>query len=1100
MNDHEKNKEELILELKKLKEKYSFLEELYSSDVSKKNLADVVLRISEQRFHSLIQNMEAGIVVHAPDTSVVMNNNRASEILGLSEDQMKGKKAIDPAWKFVYENKTPLPIEVYPVNRIVSRKEPIKNQILGINQPDKNQIVWVTVNGFPVLNQSGEITEIVISFIDITERKINEERIFFNEKLLNATQHLTHVGGWEWDVKNQSMLWTDETYCIHDFEKHNVTHGTNDLINISIECYSFEDRPLIESAFHQCIENGIPYDMELRFISAKGRKMWIRTIGNPLFENGIVVKVIGTIMDITDRKNSDEALRMNEAKHSSMISNISDVVGIVSADGIISYLSPNIEKLFGWKTDELIETSGWLTVHPDDLDRIQKEFKTILEKENATTAIEFRYKCKDGNFKPIALTATNLTNDPIIKGVLLNYHDISNRIKFEEEKQKSLDILNETGEIAKIGGWELDLVTGVSTWTNETYRIFEVEQTREVVDEIPKKPKGVDYYAPEFRQIIGQAVQRTIELGEPYDLEVILITEKGNRRWVRTNGRLKQRIGMNKTLTGTIQDITERKMAEEALRMSEAIKSKMVSNIGDVIVIIDENGNNKYKSPNITKLFGWNPEDLVGKNSMENVYHEDLYKGQDFIEKIALVPNAKGTTEIRYKRKDGIYVWIEITLVNLLLDPDIQGLLGNYHDISERKQVERLIQDKSDEIEAQNEEYLQINEELIQTNKELVIAKEHAQESDRLKTAFLQNMSHEIRTPMNAIMGFSELLAKNYNNKPKLEKYSEIINLRCNDLLDIVNDLLDISKIESGQLSVNIEECNLNELFAELTLFFVEQKKRNGKQHINLILKAVNRSNDIVIVTDKVKLKQIFINLIGNALKFTETGTIEGGCKIENNQLLFYVTDTGIGVPLDKQKAIFERFVQLKQGSIKNIGGTGLGLSIVKGLVNLLGGEIFLKSEVGIGSTFSFTLPFKEVNETYHKSLIFETTNDYNFSNKTILIVEDDYYNAEYLNEVLDGLGLNIIQVIYGKEAIEISKSQPIDLVLMDIRLPDMNGYDVTHEIKLIKPEIKIIAQTAYASFDERQKALDAGCNDYISKPAKRNMLLTIVNKYLTKI
>lgn len=245
--------------------------------------------------------------------------------------------------------------------------------------------------------------------------------------------------------------------------------------------------------------------------------------------------------------------------------------------------------------------------------------------------------------------------------------------------------------------------------------------------------------------------------------------------------------------------------------------------------------------------------------------------------------------------------------------------------------------------------------------KELLKAKEKAEESDRLKTAFLQNMSHEIRTPMNAIMGFSELLVKHYNNKPKLEKYSEIINRRCYDLLDIINDILDIAKIESGQLTAIQEECNLNVLFDELKAFFSEYQKRIGKQHIKFNLEAFSETSETIVVTDRVKLKQIFINLISNAFKFTENGTIEGGFTVdENRNLLFFVTDTGIGIPCDKQQLIFERFAQVEHDSSRIYGGTGLGLSIVKGLVNILGGEIFLESETGKGSKFSFTIPYKK--------------------------------------------------------------------------------------------------------------------------------------------
>lgn len=385
------------------------------------------------------------------------------------------------------------------------------------------------------------------------------------------------------------------------------------------------------------------------------------------------------------------------------------------------------------------------------------------------------------------------------------------------------------------------------------------------------------------------------------------------------------------------------------------------------------------------------------------------------------------------------------------------------------------------------------------TEKELQTAKEKAEESDRLKTAFLQNMSHEIRTPMNAIMGFSSLLPDTFDDKNKLQKYSEIIKQRSLDLLDIINDILDISKIESGQLSINHHVCDLKALFAELQTFFVEYQNRMGKQHIEFSLHTFNDPDQYLIYTDKVKLKQIFINLISNAFKFTHTGSIIGGCKLDDHKkAVFYVSDTGIGIPLDKQQLIFERFTQLQHPSEMNT-GTGLGLSIAKGLVSFLGGELFLESEPGKGSTFFFSFPFKTVQPLDENPSTSKLSKFHNLTNKTILIVEDDIYNAEYLKEILTECGITIVHTSLGKEAVEISLKQPIDLILMDIRLPDLNGYETTIKIKQLKPQLKVIAQTAYAMEDEPQHAMNAGCIDYISKPINKDLLLTLISKHLSK-
>jgi signal transduction histidine kinase/CheY-like chemotaxis protein len=437
-----------------------------------------------------------------------------------------------------------------------------------------------------------------------------------------------------------------------------------------------------------------------------------------------------------------------------------------------------------------------------------------------------------------------------------------------------------------------------------------------------------------------------------------------------------------------------------------------------------------------------------------------------------------------------------------------------YKNIIQQKKIEQITINKNIEIQQQSEvlaitnqnlndtnaELESINETLNSLNEELYLAKEHAEESDRLKTAFLHNMSHEIRTPMNAIMGFSSLLALNYNDKQKLEKFSGIINSRCIDLLEIINDILDIAKIESGQLSINTEVCDVKELFVELFAFFSEHQIRLGKENIEFNTFFTGSTPDLLIETDKVKLKQVLINLLGNAFKFTDIGTISVGCKFDtHNKLLFYVSDTGIGIPADKQASIFDRFVQVTQDSNRFYGGTGLGLSIVKGLIDILGGDVWLESKLGEGSTFYFTIPLKRVQTLNNGKEFTIFSGESDFSTKTLLLVEDDEYNTEYIKEILQSAaGLKVIHTGFGKEAVQISQKENIDLVLMDIRLPDIDGYEATKQIREHKPFIKIIAQTAYASQIDKQKAIDSGCDDYLSKPTSRDVLLKMLNKYLS--
>ena len=549
----------------------------------------------------------------------------------------------------------------------------------------------------------------------------------------------------------------------------------------------------------------------------------------------------------------------------------------------------------------------------------------------------------------------------------------------------------------------------------------------------------------------------------------------------------------NKEIAAQYSDLLK---AKEKLKLSEATYRGILDSVSEAVYIQQFDGVFLEVNHAVENLYGYDKAFFVGK-SPEILSAPDKNVQLQLGSIIQNVINGQPQSfEFWGMHKDGN-----------IFPKEVNCTLGNYfgqkviiavaRDISERKQAEIILQGKNNEIAAQNEEYMQINEELLQANQELIKAKEKAEESDRLKTSFLQNMSHEIRTPMNAIMGFSSLLSSQYNNKPKLDQYSEIINQRCSDLLEIINDILDIAKIESAQLTINIEECDLNFLFLELLAFFKEHKKRIGKEQINFKLEALPNEADNLILTDKGKLKQIIINLLGNAFKFTASGSIEGGCKINNNDLIFHLTDTGVGIPEDKHDYIFERFSQLSQGQTKLYGGTGLGLSIVKGLVNILGGEIWLESEVGKGTTFYFSIPYRKMKPVQNIQLATVVPEKYDFHNVKLLLVEDDLFNSEYLIEILSDSGFDIIHTEFGKKAVEIALEQEIEIVLMDIRLPDLNGYEALKLIKQHKPALKIIAQTAYAANEDRTKAMDAGFDDYISKPVKRELLFKMLKKHL---
>ncbi len=507
-------------------------------------------------------------------------------------------------------------------------------------------------------------------------------------------------------------------------------------------------------------------------------------------------------------------------------------------------------------------------------------------------------------------------------------------------------------------------------------------------------------------------------------------------------------------------------------------------------------------SDNYNSITGRSKKEIASFESWKKIIHpDDFHKIKTEIERQIHEP-LFCQLDCRSFHQNGQMRWVHIVSRSEWNEAEnrITSIYGAVRDITSQKKAEQELNEKNEEIEAQNKEYLRLNEELVRINNELNIAKEKAEESDRLKTSFLQNLSHEIRTPMNAIIGFSSLLVDYYNDRGKIEKYADIINQRCTDLLEIINDILDISKIDSGQLTVFNEQINLKELNAEICTFFKAHQKRIGKVHIQFTFKESPAISKNRFITDKVKLNQILINLIHNAFKFTQRGSIEFGCTINEAGLLeYYVSDTGRGIPSDKYEMVFERFTQIANKDEAS-SGTGLGLPIVKGLLNAMGGEIHIESECenlalhqSGATTFRFTIPLEIIPVSTTTSIT-----PYDFRNKNLLIVEDDPVSAEYLKEIFVNTGIEFIHTTSGMEGVFLAQTLKPDLILMDIRLKDLNGYEAIRQIVGYNPGSKIIAQTTCCDHEDRKLALDAGCIEYMSKPIDENRLLSMVHKVLS--
>jgi PAS domain S-box-containing protein len=638
-----------------------------------------------------------------------------------------------------------------------------------------------------------------------------------------------------------------------------------------------------------------------------------------------------------------------------------------------------------------------------------------------------------------------------------------------EELQLRKIVLTQSQQIAHIGSWKLDLVENQLIWSDETYRIFGVEPQ----EFAPTYEAFLEFIHPEDRSAVNAAYSTSVSDGkDSYEIEHRVVKKNtGEIRFVYekciherdTEGVIIRSIGI-------VQDITDRKNAEEALIESEEKYRKLVNLVQGGIWVIDKHNTTSFVNSSMARMLGYPADEMHGKSLFDFMDETGIKIANENIERRQAGIQEQHDFEFICKNGDRMIASLQTAPI-MDKSGNYDGAIAAVMNITERKLAET----------------------------ELVKAKEKAEESDRLKSAFLTNMSHEIRTPMNGILGFAGLLKEPNLTGEEQQNYIRIIEKSGARMLNIINDIVSISKIEAGLMEVNIQESNINEQIEYIYTFFKPEIEAKG---IQFSFKNSLPSKEAILKTDRENVYAILTNLVKNAIKYSEKGTIEFGYNLKGRYLEFFVRDTGIGIPKDRQKAIFERFIQADIEDKMARQGAGLGLSISKAYVEMLGGKIWVESEEGIGSTFYFTLPYtsEKMKEKNAKNEDL-TPAEVNPINKLkILIAEDDEVSEELISIAVQKFGKEIISVRTGKEAVEACLNNPdIDLVLMDILMPEMDGHEATSQIRKFNKDVIIIAQTAYAIEGDKEKALKAGCNDYISKPINKHKLLALIQKYFNK-
>ncbi len=740
--------------------------------------------------------------------------------------------------------------------------------------------------------------------------------------------------------------------------------------------------------------------------------------------------------------------------------------GVVLQDdkGIITLANPTAEKILGLTLNQMLGRTSidarWHAIHedgspfPGDTHPAMIALKTgsavhdtimgvFHPKENMYIWININaYPLfKPGKKKPYLVYAVfeDITNRKKAEGSLIESEE---RYRYYIESSplgilihnKEGKILVYNKELENITGYSKEESTDIDMWINKMYP-----------DE-------------KYRNAVLRERER-ISTGEnPRIKEAVITRRDGKKRICQFVSRMTGK-GIR---TVFINDITESKYMEDALRESEERFRAFIEKAPMGIVVHDMKGRILIANSLTYKYTGYSADEILEKNVSDidhaiipqehrRIYWQNMKVGEHVV------------IDAIHQRKDKTTYPAKVYLVKIVirLKPLI---LAFTRDITQQKEYEI----------------------------ELKEAKEKAEESGRLKSAFLANMSHEIRTPLNGILGFANMLKKSELTDAKRDHYIDIIQEGGQRLLQIVNDVIDISKIEARQIKITESETCLNEVLNELFTFYKPLAKKNS---IDLSLKKTLSDNKSNILVDQTKLKQILQNLLSNAIKFTESGHIKFGYILKNGYLEFYVEDTGIGIDPELHDKVFERFRQVETGFERTYGGTGLGLSIAKAYVEEMKGKIWISSKPGKGSRFIFSIPYKHIDKK-KKRTSKDKSNSY-IKGLKVLIVEDDDVNYIYLSEIMGSIKAKVLHTRNGADTLKLFKrNNQIDIVLMDIKLPDMSGYDVTGELKKIKPSVHVIAQTAYAMTGDREKALESGCDEYLAKPIRQEELLNLIMKY----
>jgi len=1090
-------------------------------------------------------------------------NPEWEQVLGYSISEMEGRKYSD----FVHPDDLARTIEVAKNDAGIKKVNAFINRY-----KHKNGLYrWLEWKSFP------DEDWIYASARDITKLKDAEEKLKAINDLHKSVFNTVSIGFMYFN--GGDIQWANNAYVAIANEFSFIDAGNRPFF------FDLENK--IYNNAQKCFGIGKHYENILELIGTDNQKRTIHITGKLLDGKKYNGDSVWVVQDITDSVKKKQDLNLFKAS----IQLSKEGIYWINIDGNFIYVNEQACKMLGYTEKELLSISLF------DLDPFYSpgvffaNWKKYSEnKKSIGIHLESFHTKKDGSLLPVEIVSNQVCVGDAEFHVA-HARDISERKRQEEIIAKNQKLLNESQRIAKMGSWEQDFKEGSISWSDSAYELYGVSKNKAPITE----DLFFSIVHPDDRKHVKMQIEQAIRMGTIFGHEFRIVRNGTIRHIITTAEVLKDSAGKPLKMIGVMQDITDKKEADKALKDStqklERIFNVVPAGIGLLInrVITDAN-------PQLCRLTGYTREELIGQNT-EVLYpseEEFLRVGQSIYKQVE--ENGTGEVEATWQRKDGELINVIVALTPIDEIDQEKGATFTTKNITERKRNEEsllknqtlllesqriakigswelnledfnmtwnkeacliygfkqqetepsldlfkkmvhpddldevaehfrntLTQSKFDDFECRiitSDGYTKtiivagdivfdkngtpsrlygIVQDITDKKKheeQLVVAKEKAEESDKLKTAFLANLSHEIRTPMNGILGFAELLKDRSISKATQDKYIELIEQSGERMIRLINDLVDISKIESGQVELYPEKIDLNVLMNKLYDFFAPIAKEKG---IFLSVKKGLPNGSCLVTLDNLKLEQILSNLLSNAFKFTEKGVICYGYSVEGDMLNFEVSDTGKGIPAKMQSLIFIRFRQVEDTYYSGIEGTGLGLSISKAFAEKMGGTIWVESAVNHGSKFVLTLPYCPAEEE-DSPRVAKVPRDLIKKGTTVLVAEDDAVSFLLLNEMLTKNSFNVLHATNGQEAVRLYNNHPeIELILMDMKMPLMNGIDAIKTIRKKGDEVPIIAQTAYTSEKDLQSAIAAGCNAFVKKPVNIDVLMGEIDNLLPK-